>query len=342
MKIRDFRSDTVTQPTDAMRQAMACAVVGDDTLGEDPTVTELEQYCALLFKKEAALLVASGTMANQVAVQTFCQRGQEAIVGAESHIYNLEVGALAALAQVQAVPIYSHNGYFDPVTIRKVIREPGIQKTRTGLLCLENTYNLNGGIPLPPAYFKELKEVTEEHGVPIYLDGARIFNAAAALNATPAQLTADVDAAMFCLTKGLAAPFGAVLVGSKTFIEQARWMRQRLGGGFRQIGHMAAAGLVGLKEMRGRISEDHENARRLANGIAAIDARLVNIGYVQTNIVNVDFSHSDKPLAYIVSELARRGVKIKPLGAAHCRMVTHYGLSAEDIDFAIEAMREVL
>lgn len=342
MEIRDFRSDTVTQPTDAMRQAMSSAVVGDDTLGEDLVVRELEQYSAKLLGKEAGLFVASGTMANQVAVQALCQRGDEVLVGAESHIFNLEVAGLAALAQVQTKPLPSERGYFDPIAVKEAIRTTGIQTPRTGLLCLENTYNLNGGIPLSPSYFRVMRNTVQQFDVPIHLDGARIFNAAVALGVEPAELTVDVDTAMFCLTKALAAPFGAVLVGNREFIDRARWMKQRLGGGFRQIGHMAAAGLVGLRMMRTRIAEDHQNAQRLARGLAAIDERLVDVKETLTNIVNVDFAPWGRTSGYVVSELLGQGVKIKPIGETRCRLVTHYGLSAEDVDFVVEVIRRLL
>lgn len=342
MTIIDFRSDTVTQPTEEMRQAMAAAIVGDDTLGEDPTVDLLEQASADLLGKEAGLLVASGTMANQVAVQVLCRRGDEVLVGAESHIFNLEVGGLAALAQVQTKPLPSSRGYFDLCELRAAIRRPGVQAPRTGLLCLENTYSLNAGIPLPPAYFREVRQVAQEFGLPMYLDGARIFNAAAALGVAPAELAADVDAAMFCLTKGLAAPFGAVLVGSRQFIAEARWIKQRLGGGFRQVGHMAAAGLVALQSMRQRLPEDHEHAKRLALGLASIDQRLVDVEQTLTNIVNVNFAPVGQTAADMVNRLLEQGIKIKYIGETNCRLVTHYGLTAEDVDYTVAAIRELL
>jgi len=342
LRIRDFRSDTVTQPTAEMRDAMAAATVGDDTLGEDPTVDQLEEYSAALLGKEAGLFVASGTMANQVAVQALCRRGDEVLVGAESHIFNLEVGGLAALAQVQTKPLQARRGYFDLAELRAAVRRPGVQAPRTGLLCLENTYNLNGGVPLPPAYFREVRQLALEFDLPIYLDGARIFNAATALGVSPAELTADVDAAMFCLTKGLAAPFGAVLVGSRQFIEDARWIKQRLGGGFRQIGHMAAAGLVALRSMCQRLPEDHVNAKRLALGLAAIDDRLVDVEQTLTNIVNVNFAPVGQTASSMVNRLLAQGIKIKYIGETRCRLVTHYGLTAEDVDYAVAAIRELL
>lgn len=325
-----------------MRLAMAEAVVGDDVLGEDPSVAALEQFSAELLGKQAGLLVASGTMANQVAVQAICQRGEEVLVGEETHIFNLEVGGLAALAQVQTKPLSSHRGYFSAAQLRAAIRRLGIQAPRTGLLCLENTYNLNGGIPLPAAYFREMRRIADEFELPTYLDGARIFNAAAALGVDVQQLTADVDAAMFCLTKGLAAPFGAVLVGSREFIERARWIKQRLGGGFRQVGHMAAAGLVGLQEMRDRLPEDHQNAKRLAEGLAAIDERLVDVKLTLTNIVNIDFAPVGKTSAQVTAQLLEQGIKIKQIGDTRCRLVTHYGLTAEDVDFAVAAIRSIV
>lgn len=339
---KDFRSDTVTQPTPDMRQAMMEAEVGDDILGEDPTVGKLESMSAAMFGKEAALLVVSGTMANQIAIMALTQLGDEVIVGEETHIYNLEVGALAALSCVQARPIPSSQGQFRAKDVKKAIRLKGIQSPVSRVLCLENTYDLNRGYPLPPEYQAEMAGIARDNGMAVYLDGARIFNAAAAMHVEPAQLAQQADALQFCLTKGLAAPFGSMLLGTKDFIDKARWIKQRIGGGMRQAGHMAAAGIVALTTMRERLREDHENARRLAYGLAAIDERLVDAGQVKTNVVQINFEAIGKDAGFITAELLKHYIKVKPIGPHACRMITHWGITVEDVDVAIEAIRKVI
>lgn len=321
---------------------MAEATVGDDILGEDPTVDELEALSAKLMGKQAGLFVVSGTMANQVAISALTERGDEVLVGEETHIFNLEVGGLAAVSQVQSRPLCSVNGRFDPEQVRKAIRVTGIQTPVTRVLCLENTYNLNTGIPLPGDYMQAMADLAHQHRLNVYLDGARIFNAAAALGVDVQELAAPADALMFCLSKGLAAPFGAVLVGSSAFIEKASWIRQRLGGGMRQAGHMAAAGLVALREMRERLPEDHANAQRLAAGLAQIHPELSDPAQTLSNIVNLNLAPLGRTSVEVATALLARGIKIKLIGEQACRMVTHYGLSADDVDTAIEAIRQVL
>jgi len=342
MVYRDFRSDTVTQPTQAMRVAMMEAVVGDDILGEDPTVQELEATTAAMFGKEAALFVISGTMGNQVAVMTLTQLGDEIIVGADSHIYNLEVGGLAGLSGVQARPLPAERGRFDLDKFRQAIRPRGVQSPVTRLVCLENTYNLNYGFALPQSYLAEIATIAHEHEMQVYLDGARIFNASVALGTNVQALCQDVDALMFCLSKGLSAPIGSMLVGSKAFIDRARWVRQRVGGGMRQAGHMAAAGLVALRTMVDRIPEDHQLAQRLARGLTAIDPTLVEIDKTETNIVHLHFSSVGKSATEVVDRLLEQGFKIKLIVPDDCRMITHYGITAADVDEALLAIREIL
>lgn len=339
---KDFRSDTVTQATPAMRKAMLEAVVGDDILGEDPTVKQLEEVSAAMFGKEAAVLMVSGTMANQTAIMALTQLGDEIIVGEETHIYNLEVGALAALASVQARPIPSYSGCFDSKIVKKFIRSRGVQSPVSRVLCLENTYDLNRGYPLSPAYQAEMAHLAHENGMSVYLDGARIFNAAEALQVDVKQLAKDIDALQFCLTKGLAAPFGSLLLGTKEFVEKARWIKQRLGGGMRQAGHMAAAGIVALKTMRGRLQEDHANALRLAKGLAGINDGLVDIEQVKTNIVQIEFESVGKDAAFITEALLKQQIKVKPISPTACRMITHWGITEQDVDFAIEAIRKIV
>lgn len=340
--ILDYRSDTVTMATPAMRQAMMQAEVGDDILGEDPTVKRLEAAGAALFGKEAALFVISGTMANQVAVMALTQRGDEVLVGEESHIFNLEVGGLASLSGVQARVLRATEGRFDMRAVKAAIRPPGIQTAVTRLLCLENTYDLNRGIPLPPEYMEEISALAHESGLMVYLDGARVLNAAVALDVSPQALCAPVDALQLCLSKGLAAPVGSLLLGTREFITKARWIRQRIGGGMRQAGHMAAAGLVALETMTGRLVEDHEHARLLADGLAAIDERLVDLTIPMTNVVQVEFGPFGICSEEAVSRLFERGIKVKPIGPTACRMITHWGISREDIARTLVIMREVL
>lgn len=341
-RLIDLRSDTVTQPTQAMREAMRSAEVGDDILGEDPTVQRLEQVGASLLGKEAGLFAISGTMGNQIAVMAWTQRGDEVILSRESHMFNLEVGGLAALSGVQAYPLFADRGEFDLRDLRRAIRPVGIQSAVTRLLCLENTYNLNRGIPLPPAYTQRICAMAAENGVRVHLDGARIWNAAVALGVELPALTAGADSVMVCLSKGLAAPVGSLLVGSREFIDRARWVRQRIGGGMRQAGHMAAAGLVALEQMMDRLAEDHANARLLAEGLAAIDRRLVDLVIPMTNIVQIDLSAFPVTAPEMARQLWERGIRLKVIGETACRAVTHHGIEAGDVGTVVEAIGKLL
>jgi threonine aldolase len=341
-RLIDLRSDTVTQPTQAMRDAMRDAEVGDDILGEDPTVRELERRSAEILGKEAGLFVVSGTMANQVAVMAFTERGDEIIVGEDTHIYNLEVGGLAALSQVQVRTLLATRGEFSLDAVRAAIRPRGIQSPVTRLLCLEDTFNLNRGIPLGPEYLRAVGRVARERGVAVYLDGARVFNAAVALNVPAADLAAAADAAMFCVAKGLSAPVGSVVVGSREFIEKARWIRQRVGGGMRQAGHMAAAALLGITEMVGRLADDHRNARSLAEGLARIDRSLVDLETPMTNIVLMDFRAAGLTGAEVARRLAELGIRVKVVAEYQARAVTHHGVDAADVDAVVSAVRRCL
>ena len=338
----DFRSDTVTQPTEEMRAAMASAIVGDDILGEDPTVQRLEAMSAHLFGKEAGLFVISGTMANQVAIMALTQAGDEIIAGEDSHIYNLEVAGIAALSGVQIRPVKAGTGRFNPTAVRKAIRPKGLQSAVTRVLCLENTYDLNRGIPVGLEYHQEMLEIARSRDLVLYLDGARIFNASASLGIGVKTLCEPIDCLQFCLSKGLAAPVGALLVGSKAFIDRARWMRQRIGGGMRQAGHMAAAGIVALERMMGRLVQDHENATRLARGLADIDERLVDLAMPWTNIVHIDFGAAGFQSEPIVAALLEHRIKIKQINPEACRMITHWGIDEDDIDAALMALKKVL
>jgi threonine aldolase len=342
MKALDFRSDTVTQPTDEMRTAMATAVVGDDILGEDPTVQRLEAMSAKMFGKEAGLFVISGTMANQVSIMALTQLGDEIILGEDTHMYNLEVSGLAALSGVQPRPIPTEQGRFHPAAVTRAIRPKGIQAAISRVLCLENTYNLNRGIPLPLSYHQEMADIAHSHDMAVYLDGARIFNASLAFNISLVELCQPVDCLQFCLSKGLAAPVGSVIVGGKAFIDRARWIKQRIGGGMRQAGHMAAAGIVALEKMLPRLKEDHENACYLASGLAAINEQLVDRGSLLTNIVHINFGAAGRQAAPIVKALFDRGVKIKQIDEGTCRMITHWGIDKTDIDIVLAHYKVIL
>ena len=338
----DLRSDTVTQPTDEMRRAMMEAEVGDDILGEDPTVDRLEALAAKMLGKEAGLFLISGTMANQVAIMAATLRGDEILVSETSHIYNLEVSGLAALSGVQARPLRSDRGRFDLHEVRKAIRPKGIQSAVTRLICFENTFDLNRGIPLPADYVSEVMAVAHERGVSGYMDGARLFNAAVALGVPASDLTADVDAVMICLSKGLCAPVGSILAGSVDFIDRARWVRQRIGGGMRQAGHMAATGIVALEKMVPRIAEDHANARLLIAKLNEIRPGLVEPTSGQTNVIQASFESAGKTAQFMADELLKRNVKVKPIGDWACRMITHLGIGPNEVEQAVQAIEEVL
>lgn len=338
----DYRSDAETLATFEMRQAMADAEVGDDFNGEDPTVKRLEEMSAKIFGKEAGLFVISGTMANQIAIMTLTQPGDEVLVGDESHIYNMETGALAALAGVQARPLHSYNGQFDFQNLEKSIRKEGLQSPISKVLCLENTYDLNMGIPLSKEYISEVCQIAHEHKLSVYLDGARIFNAAVALNVDSKELCKDIDCMQFSLCKGLCAPVGCVLVGTKDFIERARRMRQRIGGGMAQAGHMAAAGVVALETMIDRIKEDNINAKNLAKGLADFNKDIVNVEKTLTNIVKIDLKTTGNDAYYLSNMLAEHGIKIKVIDSMTCRIVTHQGVTAKDVEDTIKIIKKLL
>lgn len=336
----DLRSDTVTKPSDAMRRAMAAAEVGDDVYGEDPTVNRLQEMSAEIFGKEAALFVPSGSMGNQIAVKLHTQPGQEVVIEERGHILNYEVGMSSILSGVTLRGVRSGNGsgHLTWDEIAAVLHTDGVyDHTQTGLLCLENTHNLAGGRVMSMEHCADLCEKAHVAGIPVHLDGARIFNAAAALNTSVAKLTRDCDSVQFCLSKGLGAPVGSMLVGTKSFIAEARIWRKRLGGGMRQAGILAAAGLISLEEGPQRLHEDHENARRLATGISHLKGINIDTAKVETNIVLFDISGTGKSSAGIVAELQDHGILAIGFGKL-IRMVTHLDVSAEDIDVTIKEM----
>jgi len=342
MKLIDLRSDTVTKPTPEMRRAMYEAEVGDDVYGEDPTVNRLQERAAEMLGKEAALFVPTGTQGNQVAILTHTRRGQEVIVEAEAHVYIYEVGGIAALSGCQVKPVPGVNGAMDPAAVEAAIRADNVHYPRTGLVCLENTHNRSGGCVLPPENVAAVAEVAHRHGIPVHLDGARIFNAAVALGRPVAELVAPVDSVMFCLSKGLAAPVGSLLVGSRDFIAEARRNWKLLGGGMRQAGVLAAAGLVALELMVDRLADDHANARRMAEGIANIPGLAVNMETVQTNMVAVEITDPRWTAPALVQALRAEGVLCNDTGPRRIRLVTHKDVTAADVELALDAFARVV
>lgn len=337
----DLRSDTVTLPTPAMREAMYRAEVGDDVYGEDPTVNRLEAMAAERMGKEAALLTVSGTMSNLVALLTYCQRGEEVILGDRSHTFLYEAGAYASLGGIHPYLVSNRpDGTMDLEAIEAAIRPENVHSPRTRLICLENTHNRCGGAVLTPEYTDAVGALARRYGLRVHLDGARIFNAAVALGCDVRELTRSVDTVSFCLSKGLSAPVGSLLCGPADLIAEARRWRKAVGGGMRQAGVLAAAGIVALTEMVDRLAEDHVNARRLAEGLAAFPQVELELDRVQTNIV----IFSVRPpwtAARLVGELKERGVLMGAIAPQQVRAVTHYGIEAADIDRALEAVAEV-
>ncbi|WP_224076111.1 threonine aldolase family protein [Planococcus chinensis] len=338
----DLRSDTVTLPKAEMMDAIANASLGDDIMGEDATVNELQRKAADLLGMEDALLVTSGTMANQIAIMNFAQRGQEVIVGNESHILNLEGAALAAVAQVQARPMTVKNGYFDPEIVESLISSGDIQRAKTALISIENTYNLNAGQIVSIENTKEIKELAVQHGLPVYLDGARIFNAAVALEAAPKDLCKHVDAVQFCLTKGLGCPLGSILAGSKEFIQHAKMNRQRLGGGMRQAGIIAAPGIYALDHMIDRLKEDNQKAYQLAKKLSAVEGIHINLDNVQTNIIAVNITKEDIDADKFIELLKEKQIKVKKIGKRKIRMIVHYLITDENIEYLFENMKGIM
>jgi threonine aldolase len=337
----DLRSDTVTLPSPAMRAAMANADLGDDVYGEDPTINRLEQRAAELLGKEAALFVASGTMSNLVALLTHCGRGDEAIVGSQAHILHYEVAGAAGLGGIQLRPAQNDaRGRLDPAEVRGLIRGENVHNPHTALVCLENTHNRCGGAALSAADTDAVAAVAHEHGCAVHIDGARIFNAAIALGVPAAELVRNADSIGFCLSKGLAAPVGSLLCGSGAFIARARKMRKMVGGGMRQAGVLAAAGLVALEEMSERLAADHANARRLAEGLARLPGIRLDPVTVETNIVI--FGLDGLSAEEFLGAIRRAGVLAGGTGPASVRMVTHYGIDAPAIDAALERIASAL
>jgi len=343
MRIIDLRSDTITRPTPSMRRAMAEARVGDDVFGEDPTVNRLEEISAERLGKQAALFVASGTMGNLASVLSHCGRGDETILGDLSHMHLFEQGGMAALGGVHPRTVRNEpDGTMNLDAIEAAIRPDDVHHPPTRLIAVENTHNRCHGSPLNAAYMRGLRALADRHGLKIHVDGARIFNAAAARGLDVRELAADADSITFCLSKALAAPVGSVVCGAPEFIARARRARKVLGGGMRQAGVLAAAGIVALDEMVDRLAEDHANARTLAEGLCRLDGLSVTLELVRTNIFFIEVQRTDITPEVLSRRLKDRGILILPAGPRRLRVVTNYHVTAEDVDYIFEAFRKSL
>ncbi len=344
MDFIDLRSDTVTKPTPAMRQAMAQAEVGDDVYGEDPTVNLLQEKAAIMLGKEAALFVASGTMGNLASILAHCGRGDEVILGHAAHTFLYEAGGISALGGIHSCQIPNQaDGTLALEDIRRAIRSDDPHEPVTRLITLENTQNRCGGVALTVEYTRSVGELARQNGLSLHIDGARIFNAAVALGVPAAELAAPVDSITFCLSKGLCAPVGSLICGSREFIHHAHRIRKQLGGGMRQAGILAAAGLVALESMVDRLAEDHARARCLAEGLSAIPGLVLDPGTPFTNMVFLSLE-DEFPLdaQEIASHLAGRGVRVGATDTRRFRLVTHYWIDDEAVDKAIRAFRQVM
>lgn len=339
----DLRSDTVTHPTEAMRSAMAQAVVGDDVFGEDPTLNALEEMAAEKTGKEAAVFVPSGTMGNLISVLAHCARGDEVILGDRSHIFLNEVGGMSALGGIHPHIIPNNDdGTLPPDAMEKAVRHSDIHYPPTRLICLENTHNYCQGSPLTPAYMKEVGGFAEKHSLKIHLDGARIFNAAVALNLDVSRLVEHVDSVMFCLSKGLSAPVGSLVCGTAEFIQKARKLRKMVGGGMRQAGHLAAAGQIALENQIAPLKNDHQLAHELAKGLAGVTGIELNLKQVKTNIIFFGLNHPRVKPEEFLNHLESEGIKILMIDPAVFRAVLHREISKEHVVRVLEICRSFL
>lgn len=341
MKIIDLRSDTVTLPSEAMRKAMANAEVGDDVYGEDPTINRLEARAAEVFGREASIFVPTGSMGNSIAIKLHTKPGQEIICDERGHIFNYEMAMLAWFSACSPRTIAAPRGIVTWDLVAPKLAPSIYYMAQTGLIEIENTHNMAGGTVTPQQVMDEVCDKAHERKIPVHLDGARVFNAATALNTPVAKLTAKVDSVMFCLSKGLGAPVGSMLVGSRDFITEARRVRKALGGGMRQAGVLAAAGLIALEEGPKRLHEDHANAKFLGEGVAQIAGVRIDLATVQTNIVIFDVSGTGMLAGDIVSRLKERGVICGAVNPQTIRFVTHLNVSRSDCEQALKAMEAV-
>ncbi|OOE10757.1 low-specificity L-threonine aldolase [Fictibacillus arsenicus] len=337
----DLRSDTLTQPTKRMRQAIFEAKVGDDVYGEDPTINKLEELAAEMLGKEDALFVTSGTQGNQLAVLGYCSPGDEIIVESESHIFFYEGGAISALAGVQPRVIKGIKGEMNPKEVKSAIRSEDIHFPDTSLICLENTHNRSGGSVVSTGNMKDIFEVAKQASIPVHIDGARLFNAAVASNKKVTDYTQYCDSVQICLSKGLGSPVGSLLAGKKELIQKARKWRKRLGGGLRQAGFLAASGIISLTEMVDRLAEDHEKAMRLANAIEDINGLSLK-NRPDTNIVIINIEKTHKSNEEFLEDLKKEGVLAVSFGEGQIRLTTHYDVGFDDIEQAISALKKIV
>jgi threonine aldolase len=344
MEYVDLRSDTVTKPTPEMREAMAEAEVGDDVYRDDPTVNRLEELAAEMLGKEAAIFVPSGTMGNLTALLVHCHRGEEVIVGNQSHMYLNEAGGMAALGGIQPCPIQNQpDGTLALDDILASIRTEDVHHPTTRLICLENTQNICGGVPLTLEYTRQVGELADRNNLLLHIDGARIFNAAVAQNVSVKELVESADSVMFCLSKGLAAPIGSMLVGTNKFITRARHIRKMLGGGMRQVGVVAAAGIISLEKMTKRLSEDHARAKKIADGLRQVKGLSVDANSPYSNMVYLNLSE-DVPITaqQIGGKMKDLGVLVDPENARRFRLVTHYWIDDDAVEKTVSAFRQAL
>ena len=339
----DLRSDTVTKPTPEMREAMAEAEVGDDVYMDDPTVNKLQEKAAEMLGKEDSLFVPSGTMGNLLALLVHCQRGDEVMVGDKSHIYLNEAGGMSALGGIHPRPLMNQaDGTLLLDDIRASIQTEDVHHTITRLICLENTQNVCGGVVLPVEYIQAVGRIARENNLSLHIDGARIFNAAAALNVSVKEVVAPADSVMFCLSKGLVAPVGSMLVGTKKFINRARHLRKMLGGGMRQVGVLAAAGIISLEKMSTRLGQDHARAKSLFEGLKQVQGLKLDVS-PSSNMVYFDLlDEVNLSVDQIVDEMKKRGVLVDWAGPRRFRLVTHYWVNDAGVDKTLKAFSEVL
>jgi threonine aldolase len=343
MGIVDLRSDTMTKPTDAMRRAMAEAEVGDDVFGEDPTINRLEEMAADRLGKESALFVSSGTMGNLVSQLAHCGRGDEIILGSLSHSFFFEQGGSAAVGSIHPRTVPNQpDGKLALEDIEAAIRGDNVHFPISRLIILENTHNLCNGCPLDIDYMNAVQKIASRHKLQIHVDGARFFNAAVALNVNPKDLAQKADSVSFCLSKGLAAPVGSVICGTQDFIDKARRARKVVGGGMRQAGILAAAGIVALNEMVDRLADDHANAKKLAMGLAEIPGISIDPDHIQTNITFFEIAREDMTPEEFVQQIDAEGIRMLPVGPRKVRAVTHYHIASEDIDQALKVISKVM
>ena len=343
MKTIDLRSDTVTLPTSEMMEAINAAVLGDDVYVEDSSTIELENLAARIMGKEAALLVSSGTMGNLISYLVHAPRGSEAIMGHKSHTFLYESGGISAYGGIHSHQLQNKNdGTIEIDMIKDAIRTDDVHFPSTSLICLENTHNKCHGFPLELDYINSVCNIAHENNMRVHMDGARLFNACAALDMSADTITKNVDSVTFCLSKGLASPIGSVVCGNADFIKEARRVRKSLGGGMRQTGIIAAAGILSINEMRNRLKDDHENAKHLANGLHALPGIELDTDLVPTNIIFFNFDHPKLSSSELVNHMESNGIIFSDYNGKHCRLVLHHGISRDDVEKVIDVFNKLL